>query len=115
VLLALIGVHGALAYSVARRTREIGVRSAIGAAPSAAARSIMREGLLVCALGVAIGVPLAAVTARFLRSLMFGVSESDPATFAAAALTFLVLGVMAGLAPARRAASVDPVIALRAE
>jgi predicted permease len=115
VLLALIGVHGALAYSVARRTREIGVRLAIGAAPSTAARSVMREGILVCTIGVAIGLPLAALAARSLRSLMFGVSENDPATFAFAAVIFLVLGVVAGLAPARRAASVDPAIALRAE
>lgn len=115
VLLALIGVHGALAYSVARRTREIGVRLAIGAAPAAAARTVMREGILVCALGVAVGLPLAALTARSLRSLMFGISENDPATFAAAAALFLMLGVAAGLAPARRAAKVDPVIALRAE
>jgi putative ABC transport system permease protein len=115
VLLALIGVHGALAYSVARRTREIGVRLAIGAAPAAAARSVMREGILVCALGVAVGLPLAAVVAGSLRSLMFGILENDPATFAAAAALFLVLGVAAGLAPARRAAKVDPVTALRAE
>jgi len=115
VLLALIGVHGALAYSVARRTREIGVRLAIGAAPAAAARSIMREGIVVCTLGVALGLPLATVAARSLRSLMFGISENDPATFAAAAAGFLLLGVVAGLAPARRAAAVDPVIALRAE
>jgi len=115
VLLALIGVHGALAYSVARRTREIGVRLAIGAAPSAAARSVMREGLLVCALGVVVGLPLAALTARSLRSLMFGISESDPLTFAAAAVAFLILGAFAGLAPARRAANVDPVIALRGD
>jgi predicted permease len=115
VLLALIGVHGALAYSVARRTREIGVRLAIGASPAAAARSVVREGLLVSALGIAIGLPLAAITARSLRSLMFGITETDPATFAAAAILFLVLGLFAGLAPARRAASVDPVIALRSE
>jgi predicted permease len=115
VLLALIGVHGALAYSVARRTREIGVRLAIGAAPAAAARSVMREGILVCTLGVAIGLPLAALAARSLRSLMFGISANDPATFGAAAVAFLVLGLVAGLAPARRAAAVDPVIALRAE
>ena len=115
VLLALIGVHGALAYSVARRTREIGVRLAIGAAPSAAARSVMREGILVCAMGVALGVPLAALAARSLRSLMFGISETDPLTFGAAAAIFLVLGLVAGLAPARRAANVDPVIALRSE
>jgi predicted permease len=115
VLLALIGVHGALAYSVARRTREIGVRMAIGAAPAAAARSVMREGFLVCALGVAIGLPLAALAARSLRSLLFGISESDPLTFGAAAAVFLVLGLIAGMSPARRAANVDPAIALRSE
>lgn len=115
VLLALIGVHGALAYSVARRTREIGVRMAIGAAPAAAARSVLREGLLVCALGVAIGVPLAAMTARLLRSLLFGISESDPIIFGAAAIAFLALGLIAGASPARRAANVDPMVALRSE
>jgi predicted permease len=115
VLLALIGVHGALAYSVARRTREIGVRMAVGAAPAAAAKSVMREGFLVCAIGVAIGLPLAALTARSLRSLLFGISDSDPVTFAAAAVAFLILGAFAGLAPARRAANVDPVIALRGD
>ncbi|HYE88739.1 MAG TPA: FtsX-like permease family protein, partial [Vicinamibacterales bacterium] len=115
VLLALIGVHGALAYSVARRTREIGVRLAVGATPSAAARSIVREGVLVCVIGVGIGIPLAAMTARSLRSLLFGISDSDPLTFAAAATLFLVLGVAASLGPARRAANVDPAIALRAD
>ena len=115
VLLALFGVHGALAYSVTRRTREIGVRLAIGAPPAAAAHSVMREGILVCAVGVALGLPLAAVASRSLRSLMFGISVNDPATFAVAASIFLALGVVAGLAPARRAARVDPVIALRAE
>jgi predicted permease len=115
VLLALIGVHGALAYSVTRRTREIGVRLAIGASPGAAARSVMREGMLVCTMGVVLGLPLAALAARSLRSLMFGIAENDPATFAVAAAIFLALGVVAGVAPARRAASIDPVIALRAE
>jgi predicted permease len=115
VLLALIGVHGALGYSVARRTREIGVRVAIGATPWSAARSVIREALIVCALGVTIGLPLAAVAARSLRSLMFGISENDPMTFGGAAIVFLILGLVAGLAPARRAATIDPVIALRAE
>jgi len=115
VLLALIGVHGALAYSVARRSRDIGVRVALGASPSSAARAVLREGLWVCFIGVAIGVPLAALSARSLRTLMFGISESDPLTFAAAALAFLLLGLVAGIMPARRAASVDPVTALRAE
>lgn len=115
VVLALIGVHGALAYSVARRTREIGVRLAIGASPAAAARAVIREGVLVCALGVAIGLPIAAASARSLRTLMFGISESDPMTFAGAALVFLLLGVIAGIVPALRAANVNPVTALRAD
>lgn len=115
MLLALIGVHGALAYSVARRTREIGVRLAIGASPRAAARSVLRESVLVCTIGVAIGLPLAALTTRSIRNLMFGISETDPATFGAVAAIFLALGLFAGLAPARRAAMVDPVIALRSE
>ena len=115
VLLALTGVHGALAYSVATRRREIGVRLAIGASPAIAARAVIREALLVCALGVLIGLPIAAITARSLRSLMFGISESDPATFVAAATTFIALGLVAGLSPARRAANIDPVIALRAD
>jgi ABC-type antimicrobial peptide transport system permease subunit len=115
VLIALIGVHGALAYSVARRTREIGVRLAIGAAPSAAAQSVLRDGLVVCALGVSIGLPIAALSARPLRTLMFGVSETDPQTFVAVALAFVAVGLIAGIGPARRAARVDPVIALRAE
>jgi predicted permease len=115
VLLAVIGIHGVLGYSVSRRTREIGVRLAIGATPGAAARSVLREGLLVCALGVALGLPLAALTARSLRALMFGISEGDPPTFVAAAVIFMILGLFAGMIPARRAATVDPVIALRAE
>lgn len=115
VLLALIGVHGALAYSVARRKREIGVRLAIGASPATAARAVIGEALLVCTLGVLIGLPIAAITARSLRSLMFGISESDPVTFVAAATAFIALGVIAGFSPARRAANIDPVIALRAD
>lgn len=115
VLLALIGVHGALAYSVARRTREIGVRMALWASPAVAVRAVIREGVLVCALGVAIGLPLAALSARPLRTLMFGITAGDPVTFGAAAFAFLLLGVIAGILPARRAATVDPVIALRAD
>ena len=115
VLIAVIGVHGALAYAVARRTREIGVRVAIGAAPSAAARSVLRDALLVCVAGVVVGLPIAALSARSLRTLMFGVSETDPQTYVAVALTFLAAGLVAALGPARRAARVDPVIALRSE
>ncbi|MFN2447153.1 MAG: ABC transporter permease [Vicinamibacterales bacterium] len=115
VLLALVGVHGLLAYAVSRRTREIGVRVAVGAAPGAVVRMVLREGLVLTLAGVAIGLPAALVATRALRTLMFGVSESDPLTFAATTVFFLVLSLVAGIYPARRAAAVDPAIALRAE
>ena len=115
IVLALIGVHGTLAYSVSRRTREIGVRVAIGAAPRAVANGVMREALLVTLAGVAIGLPLAYLAARALRTMMFGITESDPVTYAATALFFIALGLAAAVVPARRAAQVDPMTALRAE
>jgi putative ABC transport system permease protein len=115
VLLALVGIHGTLAYSVSRRTREIGVRVAIGASPAEVARAVLREGLLVTLTGVALGLPLALLAARSLRALLFGISEADVLTFVVTAGFFLAIGVAAGIIPARRAARVDPMIALRAE
>ncbi|MEO8680535.1 MAG: ADOP family duplicated permease [Vicinamibacterales bacterium] len=115
VLLAFIGVHGALAYSVSRRRREIGVRVAVGATSAMVARGIVGEGLRLTLAGVALGLPLAFAGARSLKALMYGISESDPVTFGGAAVFFLALGTLAGLAPARRAARLDPVAALRAE
>ena len=115
VALALIGVHGALAYSVSRRRREIGVRVAVGATPAMVARGIVREGFVLTAFGVALGLPIAFIAARSLRTLMYGISEVDLVTFAAVTMFFLALGAAAGLVPARRAAGVDPVTALRAE
>ncbi|MBY0494568.1 MAG: FtsX-like permease family protein [Cyanobacteria bacterium] len=115
VVLALIGVHGVLAYSVSKRTREIGVRVAVGANPATVARAVVREGAVLTALGIATGLPAAYLAARLIRSMLFGVSEADPLTFAAVSTFFIVLGVMAGTLPARRAANVDPVKALRAE
>ena len=115
VVLALIGVHGALAYSVARRTREIGVRMAMGASPGTAARAVLRDALIVTGAGVAIGLPVAILSARSLRALMFGITETDPITLVGAALAFIVLAVVASFAPARRAAAIDPAITLRAE
>jgi predicted permease len=114
-LLAAIGIHGVLAYSVSRRTREIGVRVAIGANPSSIARGVMREGALLTMAGVVVGVFAAYFGARLLRSLLFGISETDAATFAVCAVFFLILGVVAGMLPARRAAAIDPAITLRAE
>ncbi len=115
VVLAVIGVHGVLAYSVARRRREIGVRLAVGALPHEVAASVMREGSVLTLIGVAVGLPAAFVVARAMRSLLFGISEGDAVTFGGAALSFLLLGALSGVMPARKAASVDPVIALRAD
>jgi predicted permease len=114
-VLAFVGVFGVLAYAVSRRTREIGVRAAVGAAPASVMWMVMREGALLAAIGVAIGIPAAYYGSRLLSSLTFGVSPVDPLTFASAAVFLVVLGVGAGLVPARRAARIDPVIALRAE
>jgi hypothetical protein len=113
LILAMVGIHGALAYSVARRTREIGVRVAIGANPAAVARSIIREAAALTMIGVSIGVPTAFVAGRALRSLLYGVTEADLISFAAAAAIVSIVGVFAGVLPARRAAAVDPVLALR--
>lgn len=88
---------------------------ALGAAPRTAAGAIVREALTVAAAGIAIGLPIAAISARSLRSLLFGITESDPATFGIAALGLLAIGAAASLVPAKRAATVDPVIALRSE
>src|SRR6185503_19175230 len=115
ILLAVIGIHGVLAYSVSRRTREIGVRVAVGANPFMVARSIIREAATLTVIGLAIGVPAAFLASSTLRSLLYGISETDNVTFAAVAVFFLVVGMIAGVAPARRAASVDPVIALRGD
>ena len=90
ILLAVIGIHGVLAYSVSRRTREIGVRVAVGANPAMVARSVVREAVTLTVIGIAIGLPAAYFASRALRSLMFGISENDALTFAAAAACFLL-------------------------
>jgi predicted permease len=114
-LLALIGIYGALAYAVSRRTREIGVRMALGAAPTSIARMVLREGLVLTLAGIVIGLPLAFAAGRALRSLMFGITASDAFTFVSVSAFFIVLAFAAGFFPARRATKVDPMIALRAE
>jgi ABC-type antimicrobial peptide transport system permease subunit len=115
VMLAVIGIHGVLAYSVSRRTREIGIRVAVGADPGRVATTVVREAAVLTVMGVAAGIPLALLSTRALRSLLFGVTETDLLTFASVAGFVLFVGLAAGVLPARRAARVDPVIALRAE
>lgn len=99
---------------MARRRREIGVRVAIGAARNILVM-VVRDGVALTAAGIAVGVPCAVAAAGMLASLMFGVTKSDPVTVVAGAAFFLVLGISAGLLPARRALTVQPVEALRAE
>jgi putative ABC transport system permease protein len=115
LLLAAVGLYGVLSYSVARRQREIGVRSALGATRGRLVGMIVREGMTVTVIGLALGVLLAAGATRFMQSLLVGVAPIDPWSFAAAALALLVVAIVASAVPARRALRVDPVTALRAE
>jgi predicted permease len=114
-LLSFIGLYAALAFAVARRTREIGVRLAIGAPRAAIIRLIVGESLGVTLAGVVIGVAGTIAGGRLVAGWLFGVSASDPGVLAAAAISFLAIGAGAAVRPARRAASVDPVGALRSE
>lgn len=115
LVLAAIGVYGVIAFSVARRTREIGVRIALGAARADVWRLVLREGLTLSAGGLALGCVLALSLSRSLRSVLFETPAQDPATLAAVAVTLLGAAAVACAVPARRAASLDPQEALRAD
>jgi predicted permease len=113
VLLASVGIYGVLAYLVAQRTQEIGIRIALGARPADVLRSVAGQGVAMAAAGVAIGVAGALAATRVLAKLLFGVSGTDAATFAVVALLLLVVAATASYLPARRAMRVDPILALR--
>jgi putative ABC transport system permease protein len=114
-LIAAIGLYGVMAFTVAQRTREIGVRVALGAATGDILRGVMREALLLVAAGLAAGCMGAALLARPIANLLFGVSGTDPATYAATAAVLIAFGAIAAFVPARRASRVDPMVALRFE
>jgi predicted permease len=115
VLLACIGLYGLLAYNVARRTSEFGIRSALGAQSGDIARSIVYEALGLAAAGIAVGVPTAIALAQIIKNRLYGVTPTDPLTFISGALLILAVAALACRLPARRAAKVDPMEALRAE
>ncbi len=113
--LAGIGLYGILAYAVSRRTREIGIRIALGAQPGAVLRMVLRQGLMLTLLGVGFGLAASLGATRLLESQLFGVTPTDPVTFVIAPILLLTVALLAGLVPARRATKVDPLIAIRQE
>ena len=115
VLLAAIGVYGVVAYSVASRTREIGVRVALGAAPRRIVRQVVRGGMALAAVGLAIGLAGAVAVGRLITTLLYGMPPTDPLTLVGAVGLFVLVVLVACWVPARRAARVDPVVALRTE
>ena len=115
VLLSVTGLYSALARSVTERTREIGVRAALGASRSEILSMVLRQGLALAVIGVATGVAGAIAVTRLLETLLFGTTATDPVTYAAAAALFLAVAALASTVPALRAATIDPAITLRAE
>jgi len=115
VLLACIGLYGLMSYTVTRRTREIGIRVALGAQQRSVLAMVLREALVLALFGIAIGIPSALMATRFIASMLFGISTHDLPTITGIALLLLLVALLAGFLPARRASGIDPVVALRTE
>jgi len=115
VALAAVGIYGLLAFIVTHRTREIGIRMALGARSAAVVSLVVRQSAVQIAIGVALGIGGAAMLSRYLEGLLFGVTPFDTVTYAVAALTFALVALVAAYGPARRATQLDPLVALRAE
>jgi ABC-type antimicrobial peptide transport system permease subunit len=113
--LSLIGVYGVISYAVSQRTREIGIRLALGAQKGVLRWMFVRSALVLTGIGVVIGLGAAAALMRLMKTLLFGISPLDPLTFLAVPLLLAIAAALASYLPARRAARIDPVEALRAE
>jgi predicted permease len=112
-LITAAGLGGVIAFSVNQRTQEFGVRLALGATPASLLRMVMQQALVLVALGLALGVGGALLSSRALRTLLFSVTPTDPATYVLVAAAFIAIALLACAMPARRAAAVDPIVALR--
>jgi putative ABC transport system permease protein len=112
-LLAAIGIYGVLAYTVIQRTQEIGIRMALGAQRAHVLALVLRQGLSLTVIGIAIGLAGAAAATRVLQGMLFGITPLDPPTFVAVSLMFALVATLASYVPARRSTKVDPMIALR--
>jgi len=115
LLLGVVGVYGVISYAVSQRRREIGIRAALGAQRGELQRMFVRYGLALAGVGVAVGLVTAAGLTRLMSSLLYGISPLDPLTYAVVPIILCAATVLACYLPARRAASADPVEALRAE
>jgi len=115
LLLGIVGLYSVIAYSVAQRRKEIGIRMALGAQRDALVRMFVRQGLLLTGLGIGCGLAAAAGLTRLMASLLFHVSSLDPLTYCAVTLCLVATAMLASYLPSRRAATVDPVETLRAE
>ncbi|HEY7336362.1 MAG TPA: FtsX-like permease family protein, partial [Bryobacteraceae bacterium] len=115
LVLGIVGIYGVIAYAVTQRTREIGIRMALGAQSSGLRRMFVRDGLLLAGIGAALGLASAFGLTRLMSSLLFGVSALDPLAYGTAAAVLIAAAALASYFPARRATTVDPVDALRAE
>jgi putative ABC transport system permease protein len=115
LLLAAVGIYGVMAYSVQQRTQEIGIRMTLGATPENVQRMVVRQGMVLAAIGVMLGIAGGLALTRVMRSLLFGVKPWDPLMFALTAVLLAIVALLACYVPARRASRVNPLIALRYE